>query len=527
MFHRYTNSCLPSKRASSRNFHGIAVNKRSPRGWNDVALDAAKDTNNNNNSIQDNRDIDNVATLQRNKDAFLAPLAIFLVSQFLLFIGVGAVIPSIPLYGKALGLSSSANGVVIAAPAVALLGLAKLAGRQADVARKPSMLWGMALIVVADAGTAAAPSLPLLLVARLGLGAGRCISEAGERGFLADWATRVPAWRGRALAAQQAVTAAGIAIGAPLGGMVVENYAGGPRAAFLCVSAAAAISLCLYAFLPETIAGTTSTPTNGYDANDAKSNDAAMDDSSSSSPTISWRELLQDDRWRALCLCQAGATFGFCAKIASVPVLAAAILPGGAVGAGALVSACGLMGLVGAPVGGYLTDRWGARDTAVASGMVSALALLLIPVALATTSTTITTDSSPWGLLQWPMFTNAGMTPQAASFVALVLLWSLGATAQTPALTAVAQTLAPRTATATAMALPRATGDGTYIVAPFLLGLTSDFFASSTLSSTGGGLQGVDCALAGLATLIGALGLFIMRGGGNVKKDTKIDTDGA
>ena len=56
-----------------------------------------------------------------------------------------------------------------------------------------------------------------LILARLGLGAGRCISESGERGMLADIAGQVPSLRGRALGLQQAVYALGIAVGAPLG----------------------------------------------------------------------------------------------------------------------------------------------------------------------------------------------------------------------------------------------------------------------------------------------------------------------
>jgi hypothetical protein len=47
-------------------------------------------------------------------------------------------------------------------------------------------------------------------------------------------------------------------------------------------------------------------------------------------------------QWQGLALCQAGATFGFAAKIASIPLLATAVLPGGALGAGALVSMTGL-----------------------------------------------------------------------------------------------------------------------------------------------------------------------------------------
>eukprot|EP00966_Prymnesium_polylepis_P274883 6351302-Prymnesium_polylepis.1 len=48
----------------------------------------------------------------------------------------------------------------------------------------------------------------------------------------------------------------------------------------------------------------------------------------------------------------------------SVPVLT-----GGAVAAGSLLSAAGLSGLVGAPVGGWLSDRMGARFTTISAGV--------------------------------------------------------------------------------------------------------------------------------------------------------------
>ena len=147
------------------------------------------------------------------RDTVAAPLALLLFSQFMLFIGVGAVIPSIPLYGKEIGFSSAANGVVISAPAVAMLIGSKWGGNFADANRKPAMLLGMAIIAVSDIGTALANGIVMLVVARLGLGAGRCISESGERGMLADLAQQVPELRGGALAAQSAVIALGIAIG--------------------------------------------------------------------------------------------------------------------------------------------------------------------------------------------------------------------------------------------------------------------------------------------------------------------------
>ena len=93
---------------------------------------------------------------------------------------------------------------------------------------------------------------------------------------------------------------------------------------------------------------------------------------------------------------------------------------------------------------------------------------------------------------------------QAAAFSALVILWSIGAAAQGPALTAVAQELAPAGAEAKSLALPRAAGDGTYIFAPFCLGLVADKFGEVT--------SGIECAAAGSMMVLGALSLAILGG---------------
>ena len=398
------------------------------------------------------------------------PFSLLLFAQFVLFIGVGAVIPTLPIYGKSIGLTGATNGIVIAAPALALLLGAQPAGRYADRARKPAMLLGMAVIALADLGTALSASLAPLIVARLGLGAGRCISESGERGMLADFASRVPALRGRALAAQQATLALGIAIGAPLGGIAVDVF--GPRAAFLCVSAAATVTLGLYALLPESITESAKAAPAPAAADDASSNLAGLG---------SWAELLRDRRWRGLCAVEVGARFGYAAKIASIPILATSAFRGGASAAGLLVSAAGLSGLIGAPAGGWLTDRRGARTTALASGLFSGLSLMLVPVALGSPSHDMA----------------------AAAFAGLVVLWSIGASAQGPSLTAIGQLLAPAGGEAEALALPRAAGDAVFVIAPFVLGSVADMLPM---------VPGAECAVAGAATLLGVLTLAALVG---------------
>ena len=69
------------------------------------------------------------------------PLRTLLASQFILFLGVGALLPALPLYAQSIGLSSSANGLVISAPALAMLVLNLPFGQAADrFGRKPLML---------------------------------------------------------------------------------------------------------------------------------------------------------------------------------------------------------------------------------------------------------------------------------------------------------------------------------------------------------------------------------------------------
>lgn len=227
----------------------------------------------------------------------LKPFALLILSQFILFVGVGAVIPAIPLYGQSIGLSSASNGIVISTPAVALLLVSRFGGEFADKGRKAAMMSGMFIIAIADAGTAFSNNLATLVVARLGLGLGRGFAEAGERGMLTDLANQTPNLRGRALAIQQASVALGVAIGAPAGGLIVELY--GVRASFLCVSAAAIATLGLYALLPETAGNSM----------ENKETTTSKSEEINTASGADWMELLKTSQaWRSLAICQSGVS---------------------------------------------------------------------------------------------------------------------------------------------------------------------------------------------------------------------------
>lgn len=381
-----------------------------------------------------------------------------------------------------------------APPAVALLLVSRTAGECSDEARKKAMMGGMLCIAISDVGTAYSNSLATLVLARLGLGLGRGYAEAGERGMLTDLANKTPQLRGRALALQQACVALGITIGAPVGGIVVEEY--GVRSAFLCVSAAALVSLTIYSILPETVLkeDRIDTTTTSSTKETSEGNNGA-----------NWIELLQSSAtWRSLVLAQSGSSFGFACKIAVIPIIANKVLRGAA-GAGILLSAAGLAGLVGAPLGGFLTDKAGSRMAASFGGLLSGGALCLVPLGLSlqgmeSTTTTAIEGSGSSSLVE--RLVSLSSSPEVAAFCILVILWSIGASAQGPALTALGQENAPLGSEATALGLPRAVGDGTYIVAPLILGYFSD--------KVGESIPGISCTIAGSAICLGSFALLFL-----------------
>ena len=135
-----------------------------------------------------------------------------------------------------------------------------------------------------------------------------------------------------------------------------------------------------------------------------------------------------------------------------------------------LLSSAGLAGLIGVPLGGFISDKAGSCVAAAVSGGVSGIALAAVLVGLSL-GAGVDTTTSPL-LVEgsfWRSKLNGLGGPKATAFTLLVLVWSVDASAQCLALTSLAQENAPAGSETTALGLPRAVGDGTYIVAPLIL----------------------------------------------------------
>ena len=144
-----------------------------------------------------------------------------------------------------------------------------------------------------------------------------------------------------------------------------------------------------------------------------------------------------------------------------------------------------------------MVDRSGAKAAIVLSGIVAALSLILVPIALSPIALSFPDWDNNFSL----KFGDTLLQGNALAFSIAVILWSTAAAAQGPALIALAQQLAPSGREATALSLPRAAGDGVYIIAPALLGAVTDSFI---------GIPGIECAVAGTATFVGVLALIVL-----------------
>ena len=107
------------------------------------------------------------------RKAVAEPFGILLGSQFVLFVGVGALLPALPLYAQSIGLSGSANGVVLSAPALAMLLLNLPAGKLVDSwGRKQMMMAWMFVIALSDFATGQCRTVAHGVGARLALAPG-------------------------------------------------------------------------------------------------------------------------------------------------------------------------------------------------------------------------------------------------------------------------------------------------------------------------------------------------------------------
>ena len=181
-------------------------------------------------------------------------VAILTGSQVMLNLGMGFMVPVMPLFAREMGghLGATGVGLIIAAPSITRLLCNLPFGMLADkIGRKPLMWMGTAITSVSMIGHAAASSIGSLLSWRLLLGVGNSSSWSGSSAYMQDLSDKAPDHRGTILGFQQATIGSVWIVGPAIGGFCAEAW--GLQNSFIIAGVGSALCSLGYRHLPETL----------------------------------------------------------------------------------------------------------------------------------------------------------------------------------------------------------------------------------------------------------------------------------
>jgi MFS family permease len=173
---------------------------------------------------------------------------------------------------------------------------------------------------------------------------------------------------------------------------------------------------------------------------------------------LSWRELLRNPTQQAVLVVVSATCMCYAAQIAVVPMHLAHMFQMGAGDIGMLFSMASGCGILGAPIGGWVADRFGRKVAIAVPTVTSALSAVLLPFAA---------------------------TP--VEFTGLMVAWSLSLSLLNPGLTALAADIAPEGHRGATLALSRQASDVVFTIAPLALGaLAAAVNCETALAATAG-----------------------------------------
>jgi len=185
-----------------------------------------------------------MSLLLRNRGAVL----LLMINIFIVFTGIGLIIPIMPSYMNMLHINGSMVGILVAAFSLTQLLFSPLAGRLSDsIGRKKIILAGMLLFAFSEWMFGVVSSVPLLFIARMLGGISAALVMPAVMAYAADVTTNEE--RGKGMGFINAAITTGFIIGPGIGGYIAEF---GIRAPFYAAAVAGLLAMALSAlFLPE------------------------------------------------------------------------------------------------------------------------------------------------------------------------------------------------------------------------------------------------------------------------------------
>jgi len=177
-------------------------------------------------------------------------ILLLMLNLFLIFMGIGLVIPVMPKYMTLLDISGSVVGLLVAAFSLTQLLFSPLAGRLSDsLGRKKIIVAGMLVFALSEWLFGIANSTVLLFAARFLGGLGAALIMPAVMAYTADMTTNEERARGMGLI--NAAITTGFIIGPGIGGYLAEY---GIRVPFYAAAVAGLAAAALTAFiLPESL----------------------------------------------------------------------------------------------------------------------------------------------------------------------------------------------------------------------------------------------------------------------------------
>jgi MFS family permease len=310
-------------------------------------------------------------------------LGVLLGSSVLLQMGMGMIVPILPSYAHSIGLADTSVGLLVAVPSLARACINLPAGRLADVlGRKRPMIFGSFLDAAGNLGTAAASGLNGMVGARLVMGGGSSIAGNAAEAYMMDVVAQCPQHKGRILGAVQSAGALAWVGGPMLGGLLATSC--GVTVPFLVVGGSILATIpAIQVLLPETRPPQppppSRTPPSAPFSGGAGGAGGLRPLELVRDAADGFRELLRDPNQQALLLMDCALYTGWSVSLAVVPLWASSVWGATPADLGKVYSLMAVLGVVGAPLGGYAADVVGRKPAVLAGGSLCALAFGSLP----------------------------------------------------------------------------------------------------------------------------------------------------
>ena len=203
---------------------------------------------------------------------------------------------------------------------------------------------------------------------------------------MADITTKAPAHRAKILGFQSTVINLAYALGPAAGGVLCDLY--GARASFFIVGGAAMVTSAGFSFLPETLKKAQDKEREreeggGEEGGEGRRGDGSSSGGGSSGDEVAamptawevYRPLLLNPDQQGVMSMNFAVFSSYSALMTVFPLHAAEVMgsEGGASAIGALFASGAVVGFLGAPLGGYLADKIGRKNTVVPAACLIAV----------------------------------------------------------------------------------------------------------------------------------------------------------